>query len=109
MEKLLERWAELAPDECKKVKGTWILLGRIVPKDTFLDFTGILIQRIMQAIEARGWFYNQSNSGVINGEAKYVCSVSRVEKNISLKRSNHSPAHALLSAYLTAIESEVPA
>ena len=121
MEKLLHKWAELAPDECR-VKDffgvdIWELMG--LDANYQEPFKGTVIIATMQAIENRGWRWSfPNNERIDQDEQMYLTNTNRYEARIYTtwdyfgeKRytdqdvviSYDSPAAALLSAYLQAL------
>lgn len=110
MKDLLQEWAELEPSRCKFE--AWAdNYGHWVQQDIITVWVGprasggykveIIQHAVQQAIEARGWVWSlvMQHTG-----SKYLASARG-----RLGRSDDSPAHALLSAYLQAIKAQVAA
>ena len=103
MKELLEKWAELEPKQCHKDPlnpATYYLLGASVNviSDLNVHELGVVQMATQQAIEARGWLWSLSRPSGI-GYVPWTATVRRFTL-----RSYGSPAEALLSAYLLALE-----
>lgn len=112
MKELLEKWSQLEPELCHESSDDpgWFFIGR--QHDDFLHFVSVdgsfeesvylseIQGAVQQAIEAKGWDYEQRCWGG-KGKIAYVYPPT-VEKLIRHDCSTH--AEALLRAYLEALE-----
>jgi hypothetical protein len=122
MKELLERWAALEPERVKRrwdgCLGVAYDDGGLVLEERpgtygspeFHKFAGIYVQAAVQeAIEARGWNWEAARKGkwpdgawMHTGHVWHPFSARPDEFGYS----RQSPAEALLSAYLTAVEAQ---
>jgi hypothetical protein len=111
MTELLKRWAELEPKRCRfdRKDYEWCVLtstGWGCMDEGYLD-KGWIQYAVQQAIEARGWEYT-SGYRVGRNQMQYHGFVDTlIGANRHTVYSTNSPAHALLSAYLQALNGEV--
>ena len=106
MEELLKRWAESAPDECKvrDMFGVdrWSLVGMGANYES--PFEGTVILATMQAIEARGFTW-QLQRPSIESMGPYRANIYWQDgATQTLVGKGKSPAYALLSAYIKALD-----
>lgn len=116
---LLQRWASVAPDECVSQDNgdfTVKIYGNlnIDPSDIDKWLEWEIQGAVQQAIEARGWDW-QLFKGTYEGNHKHedgtvfwegVVTVGKMDafKFLGDVQSIYSPAHALLAAYVQALE-----
>ena len=107
MEKLLKRWAERAPDECYfytdfvrlyLTQDMQFEIPLFELEDKKVNASILLFT--MQAIEARGW-----KGFIVFQSGFYQASIEQLDTGKSdAANSEESPAHALLEAYLKALD-----
>lgn len=115
MRDLLERWARLEPDRCDPthddIMGNVILTIRwsrdtitLVPDDYPLDTFDrtCILAAVKEAIEALGWSWKLQEFGPKPHLVRAWIASSH--RHAPLLREGSTPAEALLSAYLDAVE-----
>jgi hypothetical protein len=107
MTELLKKWAELEPGLCSTgALAAWVTLSRTehpvaLTVATLASERAIILAAVIEAIEARGWWWNVGTTLQLPVQA-YVQSP---ERNFRPVRAE-TPAAALLGAYLAALEAE---
>ncbi len=111
---LLKEWSELEPEKCSYVGGMFAIRGWTLANETDVSerLTNAEIQcAIQEAIESHGWFWFLGRVRIDEGvyyKSKIALppeEVSAVQNTARLTTflSTHSTSHALLQAYLEAL------
>lgn len=113
MTELLKRWAQHEPERCSFDGDTCRLNWRLdEPGDTTQAemHVAMTLAAVIEAIEARGWRLTLVHNPWREERPKWGAWLSRYEEgDLALARRDHeadTPAEAVLSAYVAALEAE---